>query len=180
MPSLPFLEIGARLYRAAVAELGRSPEEMSPNLTWLVGKRLKDAAKQDYTWSFTFFDGGWIGTESGWRLVTADGIAVTAEDHGHVFGLPSPVDAGARVQLAVEGKKIRAVRIADRTSDLILEFEEGVSLEFLNLSCGYESWHTQHDSEEVICQGGGQLVTLSKKKGDPVGTDNSGAAPRRV
>lgn len=152
-----------------------------PNLTWLVGKRLKEAAKQDYTWSFTFPDGGWIVTESGWRLVTADGIAVTSEDHGHVFGLPSPVDAGSRVHLAVGAKKIEAIRIADRTSDLILEFEDGVSLEFLNLSCGYESWRAQHDSEEVICMGGGQLATFSnRKKGDPVGTDNSGAAPRRV
>ncbi len=154
---------------------------MAPNLTWLVGKRLKDAAKQDYTWSFTFSDGGWIGTESGWRLVTSDGVGVTSEDHGHAFGLPSPVDAGARVQLAVGARKIEAIRVADRTSDLIVGFEGGVSLEFLNLSCGYESWRTQHDSEEVICMGGGQLATYSnKKKGDPVGTDNVGAARRRV
>ena len=154
---------------------------MLPNLTWLVGKRLKEAAKQDYTWSFTFSDGGWICTESGWRLVTVDGIAVAADDHGHAFGLSSPVDAGARVHLAVGAKKIEAIRIADRTSDLILGFEGGVSLEFLNLSCGYESWRAQHDSEEVICMGGGQLATFSnRKKGDPAGTDNSGAAPLRV
>ena len=154
---------------------------MLPNLTWLVGKRLKEAAKQDYTWSFTFSDGGWIVTESGWRLVATDGIAVTSKDHGHVFGLASPVDAGAQVHLAVGAKKIEAVQVADRTSDLILVFEEGVSLEFLNLSCGYESWRAQHGSEEVICMGGGQLAFSSnRKKGDPVGTDNDGAAPRRV
>jgi hypothetical protein len=154
---------------------------MLPNLTWLVGKRLKEAAKQDYTWSFIFSEDGSICTESGWRLVTSDGIEVTSDDHGHVFGLPTPVDAGARVHLAVGAKKVQAVRVADRTSDLILEFEEGVSLEFLNLSCGYESWRARHSSEEVICMGGGQLATFShEKNGDPAGTDNVGAARRRV
>lgn len=154
---------------------------MLPNLTWLVGKQLKEAAKQNCTWTFTLSGDGLISTESGWRLVTTEGIAVTSEDHGHVFGLASPVDARARVHMAVGERRIEAIRVADRTSDLVLEFGGGVFLEFLNLSCGYESWRTQHDSGDAICMGGGQIVTIPKaKKGDPAGTDNFGTSPFRV
>ena len=65
----------------------------NPDLTWLVGLQLKAVEKKDYSWFFTFDDGGSIATESFWRLITIEGVAVTSEDHGHQFGLPAPVDA---------------------------------------------------------------------------------------
>ena len=137
---------------------------MPADLTWLVGKRLVEAAKKDYSWFFTFAEGGSIVTESGWRLVTKKGIDVASEDHGQLFGLKEPVDAAARVLIATKEKKILDFRIAERTSDLVVRFEDEVSLEFLNLSCGYESWRAQHDAEEVICMGGGQLAIFPNEK----------------
>jgi hypothetical protein len=139
---------------------------MRVDLTWLLGKQLVDAAKKDYSWSFIFSDGGSVVTESAWRLVTKEGIGVASEDHGHTFGLKGPVDASAHVLAATKEKKILEVRITERTSDLLVLFEQDVSLEFLNLSCGYESWRAGHGSEEVICMGGGQLALhLNKKQG---------------
>ena len=129
---------------------------MTADLSWLVGKRLVEAAKKDYSWLFTFSDGGSIVTESGWRLVTKNGIEVASADHGQIFGLKQPVDAGTRVLIATKERKIIDFRLAERTSDLVVRFEGDVSLEFLNLSCGYESWRAQHEAEEVICMGGGQ------------------------
>jgi hypothetical protein len=131
---------------------------MPADLTWLVGKRLREVAKKDYSWFFWFAAGGTIVTESDWRLVTNKGIEVASEDHGQLFGLKEPVDASARVAVAVKEKEVVAFRIADRTSDLSLTFEGEVYLEFLNLSCGYESWRAQHGVAEVICMGGGQLA----------------------
>ena len=135
---------------------------MPANLTWLVGERLIEAAKKDYSWFFTFAGGGSIVTESGWRLITKVGIDVASEDHGQIFGLKEPVDAGTRALTATKQKKIMDFRIAEGTSDLLVKFEDDVSLEFLNLSCGYESWRAQHDGEEVICMGGGQLAIFPK------------------
>jgi hypothetical protein len=137
---------------------------MSVDLTWFVGKQLIDTAKKDNLWSFVFSDGGSVVTESGWRLISKEGIGVASEDHGHTFGLKGPVDACTRVLAATKGKKILEVRIAERTSDLLVLFEQEVSLEFLNLSCGYESWRAGHGSEEVICMGGGQLALHPNKK----------------
>jgi len=137
---------------------------MPADLTWLIGKRLLEVAKQDFTWFFTFQDSDRILTESAWRLVTKTGIGVTAEDHGQMFGLKEPVDAAACVIAATKEKKIIAFRLAERTSDLVLSFEDEVSIEFLNLSCSYESWRAYHDAEEVICMGGGELAHFSNKK----------------
>jgi hypothetical protein len=37
----------------------------------------------------------------------------------------------------------------------------GAYLEFLNVSCGYESWRTAHGAQVVICMGGGGLHELT-------------------
>ncbi len=137
---------------------------MPADLTWLIGKRLAQVTKQDFTWFFTFQDGGRVLTESGWRLVTRTGIDVTSEDHDQMFGLKEPVDASARVIAATEEKKILGFRLAERTSDLAVTFEDEVLVEFLNLSCGYESWRAYHGSEEVICMGGGGVAHFSNKR----------------
>ena len=137
---------------------------MPVDLTWFVGKQLVDATKKDFSWSFVFSDGGSVITESVWRLVTNEGIGVASEDHGQTFGLKGPVDAGVSVLAATKEKKILQVRIAERTSDLLVLFGQDVSLEFLNLSCGYESWRAGRGSEEVVCMGGGQLAIHSNEK----------------
>ena len=137
---------------------------MPTDLTWLVGKRLVETAKVDYSWHFAFSDGGSIVTESAWRMITGKGIEVASEDHGHLFGLKEPVDAVARVLTATKEKKILEVWIAERTSDLVVRFEDEVSLEFLNLSCGNESWRAYHEGDEVICMGGGQLAIFPNEK----------------
>jgi hypothetical protein len=131
---------------------------MSVDLTSLIGKRLLGAAKRDYTWSFVFSEDSSVSTESAWRLVTKNGIVVTSEDHGHPFGLKEAVDSAARALAATKERKILGVLVADQTGDLSLRFEEEVRLEFLNLSCGYESWRAQTSAGEVICLGGGQLA----------------------
>ncbi len=137
---------------------------MPAELPWLEERRLISAAKQDFTWSFTFSDGATISTESGWRLITSEGVRVTSQDHGQRFGLPEPIDALARVVAATEGKKVRKCRLAERTSDLALDFEGEVTLQFLNLSCGFESWKAHYRSETIICMGGGEIAFLSDEK----------------
>ena len=133
-------------------------EKMISALKWLEGQNLIDACKKDFTWFFSFSDGGSITTESCWRLITNDGVAVTSEDDGHQFGLNEKVNAGVRILKETEGKKVRAYSIAERTSDLRVTLEGDVWLDFLCLSSGYESWSSQHRSAMVICAGGGKTV----------------------
>ena len=129
-----------------------------PDMTWLVGRTLKSVEKIDYSWLFVLDDGSSVGTESPWRLVTAQGIVITSEDDGHPFGLPAPVNAADRVTNTIGHNRISRFELRERTGDLVLYFAGDASIEFLNLSCGYDGWRTVHGRQEVICMGGGRLA----------------------
>lgn len=131
-------------------------KKMTIDLNWLIGNRVKDIGKKDYTWFFVF-DGGSITTESTWRLVTAEGIKASSEDHGHKFGLPAPLDAIDETKKTVSQQTIKQYNLNARTGDLSLHFNGDCELHFLNLSSGYESWHIVHGTQEIICMGGGKL-----------------------
>jgi hypothetical protein len=135
-------------------------DDSKPDMTWLIGRKIQDVEKVDYSWFFVLDDGSSIGTESPWRLVTVKGIVVTSEDHGHAFGLPAPVNATERVTKTVAQSHVSGFELKEGTSDLVLHFENSASIEFLNLSCGYESWRTVHGQQEVICMGGGGFTII--------------------
>ncbi|PTY02224.1 hypothetical protein DB347_24445 [Opitutaceae bacterium EW11] len=137
---------------------------MRINFAWLLGRKLEDAARQDFTWWFVFPDGSSITTDAFWRLVTPLGIEASASDEGQTFGLSAPFDSIARVLEATGERKIIDVHLAERTSDLVLVFEGGVRIDFLNLSSGYESWRAKHGLQEIICMGGGRLSVRSNEK----------------
>ena len=130
---------------------------MNPNLDWLLNQRLVKVEKKDFTWFFTFAEGGSIATESFWRLVTPERLAVASEDHGQLFGLKEPVDAAKLVMSAIEGKTIIDYSCSDACSDLILCFECKIQLQFLTTSGGYESWRAINNNVGVFCCGGGRL-----------------------
>jgi len=131
-------------------------------MTWLVGRTLRSVEKIDYSWCFVLDDGSSIATESPWRLVAAKGIVVTSEDDGHPFGLLAPVNAVDRVTNTVGHNPINRFELREGTGDLVLHFAGDASIEFLNLSCGYEGWRTVHGQQEVICMGGGRLATVTQ------------------
>jgi hypothetical protein len=131
-----------------------------PNVT---GARLQTVEKKDYSWFFTFTDSVSVTTESPWRLMTSDGIVVTSEDHGQQFGLPSPVDASARVLSILYNGPIRTSRIDTSTGDLFLSFSEGTLLQFLQMSCGYEAWRLCVGDDNFICTGGGEIALFNAK-----------------
>jgi hypothetical protein len=120
----------------------------------LVGRTLKEVEKKDSSWFFVLDDGS-IATESPWRLTTAEGIVVTSEDDGHPFGLPAPVNAADSVSKTVDQSPVNRFELRDRSSDLVLHFANGSTIEFLNLSSGYEGWRTDHGRQSVFCMGGG-------------------------
>ncbi len=134
---------------------------MKPDMTWLVGRRVNEVEKKDYSWFFRLDDGSSIATESPWRLITADGIAVTSEDHGHQFGLPAPVDAAQVVKACIQDKTVERFELDDRTGDLCLHFGM-TAIQFVTLSAGYEGWRTGHGDQQVICMGGGHLTIFQR------------------
>ena len=82
-----------------------------------------------------------------WRLIGAKSIIVTSEDDGHQFGLPSPVDAEKSANDALAKAKIVAVEVDARTGDCTLRVGDVLTLQFLTMSMGYETWQLYRDGE---------------------------------
>ncbi|MHB1033653.1 MAG: hypothetical protein ACYC35_15470 [Pirellulales bacterium] len=131
---------------------------MKPDLAWLMERRVESVEKKDLSWFFNFEDGSSLGTESAWRLITAEGVAVTSEDHGHSFGLPVPVDAGHVAMAKIAGRPVDRFLLDERTGDLSLCFGATLALQFLTLSSGYEGWRLVHGAQEIISTGGGRVA----------------------
>ena len=123
----------------------------------LVGTLLESLEKKDYSWFFRFGEGVIVATESEWRFIADGHILVTSSDHGHQFGLPSPVDAIAEVISRTATQIVRAASISEATGDLHIDFAAGLELQFLQMSSGYESWRLSAPGLSVICGGGGRL-----------------------
>lgn len=134
-----------------------------PELAWLIGRRVKIIEKVDYTWSFTFDDGSGIATDGPWRFIAEECIIVTSEDHGHPFGLGVPVDACERTKAQIGEMPVERFEVDERTGDLSLFFSNATTIQFMQLSCGYENWRTYHGAQEIICMGGGSLATVNDK-----------------
>jgi hypothetical protein len=129
----------------------------------MIGRSITEVEKKDYTWFFRFDDGTVIATEDSWRLIANGRIAITSEDHGHPFGLDSPVDAAGVVKKETIGKTVNRTEVDKNTGDLTL-FMESTFLAFLCLSAGYEAWRITHNDLEFICTGGGKVVEISRGK----------------
>ncbi|HUL21010.1 MAG TPA: DUF6188 family protein [Thermodesulfobacteriota bacterium] len=132
-------------------------------MKWMIGRSIAEVEKMDYTWFFRFDDGTVIATENCWRLVVATGIAVTSEDHGHQFGLATPLDAANVVKTKTNGKTINHAELDKNTGDLTLSMES-TFLTFLCLSSGYEAWRITHGDLEFVCMGGGRVEQISRGK----------------
>jgi hypothetical protein len=124
----------------------------------LVGNELVSVETLDHSWFVRFGAGITVATESLWRLIADGRIVVTSEDHGHQFGLPGPVDAAVALLSSVRGRRVTAAGIAPSSGDLTIDFGEGMQLQFLQTSVGYESWRLSTDGTETICAGGGEII----------------------
>jgi hypothetical protein len=133
-----------------------------PNIPDLAGARLRSVENKDYSWFFIFTDNVRVASDT-WRFVNGDHIVVTSEDHGHQFGLPSPVDASVRVSSAVRDAPIQTSRIDTATGDLFVYFSDKMFLQFLQMSCGYEAWRLFAGERKFICTGGGEIAVFDTK-----------------
>ena len=137
----------------------QSSDEGPVDLTPLSGLSIETLEKLDYTWQFIFADKIWIGTESLWRFITEHRVYVSSTDHGHLFGLNKPVDAAERVLQKLADQTIVKAEYNADTGDLFLDFSGDQYLQFLQDSCGYESWRLTINEFEHICLGGGRIYT---------------------
>ncbi len=110
------------------------------DISLLLGQRLEQVVKDDFSWGFAFSGGLSLRVECLWRLLVTGRVVITSEDHGHQFGLPAPVDCVGELRRRVEGIPITRATVRARTVDISLDFGEVATLEVIATSAGYEAW----------------------------------------
>jgi len=123
----------------------------------LVGRSVNAFVRLDWTWFLECTEGWCVATESAWRLLDSSGVTVTDLDHDQRFGLPVPVDAAQVVSERLSGRVIRTSSIVRPAGDLVLDFGEGLVLQCLVNSSGYDSWRLSGSGVDLHCLGGGRI-----------------------
>jgi len=109
------------------------------------------------SWRFEFEGRTTLDVRCPWRIVASGRIAFGNDDHGQQFGLPNPLD-GKREDERLLVASVAKVSLREQTGDLVLELEQGTSLEIFNSSSGYEGWEcSTTDGLLAIAMGGGEL-----------------------
>ena len=126
----------------------------------VVGRSCR-VERRENDWAFDLRDNVGLAVGCHWRLVSA-GIALTDEDDEQLFGLPAPVDAQTKANDLLVGITVSSATVDRFTADLCLRFSNGLRLDLLNNSSGYEGWQGgfNHDGKDVsiIAMGGGSLA----------------------
>lgn len=132
--------------------------DLKPPLSLLAGSQLTEVTKRDYDWAFLFGNGATLVAESShWRLVGEGRVIVTDEDHGQLFGLTEAVDAAKVVTAEIGSASVSGTELSP-VADLLLSFSNGLTLQALIGSAGYENWHVYGpDETHTFAIGGGEL-----------------------
>jgi hypothetical protein len=128
------------------------------DFSWMEGRSfLTIVFHEPALWLFGLSGGGNLSTATGtWRVVRDNSVLVSSEDHGHSFGLPAPVDSAAEATAATLNATIRSARLGSGAPDLEIILTNGVRLEVLALSRGYECWQVSDPSGRcVVVHGSG-------------------------
>jgi hypothetical protein len=132
-----------------------------PLVSLLAGLQLTETIAREYDWVFVFAGGvnaGGVSIVAGchWRLVNGNRLIVTDQDNGHWFGHGKPVDAAAVVQLELNDTSVSEVEFS-QISDLVLGFTNGLALQVLVSSAGYENWNVYGPDDSHTFAIGGEL-----------------------
>jgi hypothetical protein len=127
----------------------------------LVGRSCR-VERREADWVFDLQGGAGLAVGCHWRLVSSESIALTDEDDGQRFGLLEAVDAETKANSLLVGATISSATVDRVTADLCLEFSNGLRLEFIINSSGYEGWQVSFSRAgqmfSIIAMGGGRLA----------------------
>jgi hypothetical protein len=99
------------------------------DFAWMLGRTV-DAYSfyEPCLWTMTLSGGGSMSTEAIWRVSSVTDLIASSTDHGHQFGLLSPVDAAARAREATSSSAIVGVEVRAAAPDLVMRFANGAVL----------------------------------------------------
>jgi hypothetical protein len=133
-----------------------------------VGQPWRALEKREYSWGFDFGAGNTVTADCPWRILDASSLRLTDSDHGQSFGHPAPIDATRIASDLLSGARVSAISIDQRSGDLHVGLDNGLELQLINNSSGYEAWHATaaraEDMVHIVAQGGGEIALWCEAK----------------
>ena len=142
---------------------------MNPDLSWLIGETIERVEHDEQTqlWYFAIGEHSSFRVGCLWRITNGGRLLITSSDHGHIYGLPAPIDAASKAMEILAERKIVSVGLGEVSPDLSIELDGAIKLRAIADSTGYEAWILSAPSgTQIIAQGGGNIVLY---QGDPTG-----------
>ena len=131
------------------------------NFEWMLGLACtRVAAHTEHSAVFEFEDVSLM-VESLWRISLGGRLALTATDHGQLFGLQRPVNAHEKAMEYLRGQRIRRVRVDEIRGDVTLWLSGRILLEVLTDSSGYEAWTLRGPHHHFVAASGGKVENLT-------------------
>lgn len=125
-----------------------------------LGSTSCNEVKLDGEWYFTFENGAVLRVGCLWRLVVGGRVTLSSRDHSQMFGRRSPVDAAQEASAKLSGKQVTSIALADCTADIRLTFSDGIALEVLNDSSGYEPWGFSSKGVTLVATPSGAVFSI--------------------
>ncbi len=76
--------------------------------------------------------------------------SLTSEDDGQKYGLPTPVDAQTSIRELLDNRVAARVDVDQATADFTIRFDNGMTLQIVNLSSGFEAWTLDSKGDFLI------------------------------
>ena len=124
----------------------------------LIGQTMS-IARREADWVFAVPDESCVvAVECAWRLRDGERVLLTDGDDGQQFGLPSPVDAEQIASRILKGRTVVGCSVRHPTADIEIALLDGVRLDILTNSSGYESWTATLGGNLIVGRGDGVSV----------------------
>jgi len=134
-----------------------APPHLVPTL---LGDTITEFVVQDVH-TFTLDSGGHITSGGLWRLLLNGQIAATEMDYEQTDwrteAPPMKTQVEAKVLAHVIGKPVVGARVTVPTGDLIIDFPDGATLEFIKLHSFLESWQVSARGLHLLVDAWGQV-----------------------
>jgi len=131
-------------------------------LTFDTNSQFKTVSFDDgsMSWLFSFEDSISFVVSGFWRLLKDNKIYFVSLYHGHQFGLPKPVDLVENASMFLKEQKLLKIEIDENTADVTLGLTDGIELQVLIASSGYETYQFSILGRKYIGLGGGNIAVF--------------------
>lgn len=119
----------------------------------VVGRPMR-ILRREFDWVFEFGNGLALTVGTLWRFRDAGVIRLTSDDDGHQFALPAPLDVEKEVNRRLNRATIISIVDSDVMPDFLIRLSEGLAIDVIAQSSGYESWETSFDGVTVVGRAG--------------------------